>query len=392
MFKIVKALFLVICAFLLVSLSIPKGSAGDISDNDLPYVPRYPDAVMISYENYEMGEVPENWEEGDWDLDFYEMLNLEDIEIDGTNVIVTYRTEAYFGDIERFYGLLGYPEGVERMFDAGWMIKESWGVSLPDRDIGNVVFWRVEPVNSILFIWLWKLDVDNFTTIKIAHFTLSALPEGMSVEFSSSPIEPPPPPSKEFTENNPVRRIIFSLPEHQLYIAGRHDITAVPIPAKPPDVPSAPPGVVYHYIDISGDIIENARATIEFSVPKEWILANSVDKDSIKLFRFKDNQWVELPTSLVGEDNENVYFSAQTNGASIFAIGGESTPSAPPEETFWPAVVESWTSSISAIAEEPQAPEMPQAPYPHPLNFAIVLIVVVAIGALGAIYWLRFRK
>ena len=48
----------------------------------------------------------------------------------------------------------------------------------------------------------------------------------------------------------------------------------------------------------------------------------NVSQSSIILQRYSDNKWNSLPTSLLGEDSNYFYFTAQTPGFSPFAITG----------------------------------------------------------------------
>ncbi|MDQ1254329.1 MAG: hypothetical protein QG646_3560, partial [Euryarchaeota archaeon] len=98
-------------------------------------------------------------------------------------------------------------------------------------------------------------------------------------------------------------------------------------------VSGAPSDGVYKFINIwvgtSGfatpDNIENA--VVEFKVEKSWVQNNSIDKASITLNRFNDTNWDALPTNLSGEDDQYLYFTAQTTGFSSFAITGKAVVS-----------------------------------------------------------------
>ena len=79
---------------------------------------------------------------------------------------------------------------------------------------------------------------------------------------------------------------------------------------------------VYKYIDISlsSDVDKIKSATINFFVEKSWIASQSVLVDTIKLMHFKNGNWIELPTEKISEDAEKMYFKAQTDSFSLFAI------------------------------------------------------------------------
>ncbi|WP_410509919.1 PGF-pre-PGF domain-containing protein [Methanosarcina hadiensis] len=66
--------------------------------------------------------------------------------------------------------------------------------------------------------------------------------------------------------------------------------------------------------------IENA--TVCFKVEKEWIQNEKIEHSSITLNRYSDTTWNPLLTSLSGEDETYLYFTARTPGFSSFAITG----------------------------------------------------------------------
>ena len=75
--------------------------------------------------------------------------------------------------------------------------------------------------------------------------------------------------------------------------------------------------------------IENP--VICFKVEKAWIQDKKIDQSSIALNRYSDKTWEQLPVSLLSEDEEYLYFTAETPGFSSFAITGKANTS--PEET-----------------------------------------------------------
>jgi PGF-pre-PGF domain-containing protein len=67
--------------------------------------------------------------------------------------------------------------------------------------------------------------------------------------------------------------------------------------------------------------IENS--TLCFKVEKTWLQENGIDSSSITLNRYSDGEWEQTPVNLSGEDNELLYFTAETTGFSFFAITGK---------------------------------------------------------------------
>lgn len=86
------------------------------------------------------------------------------------------------------------------------------------------------------------------------------------------------------------------------------------------------PGAVYKNINIwvgnsgfsSPENFENAG--IGFRVNRTWISENGIGESTVTLYRYSENMWHALPTTLSGEDNNNFYFTAETPGFSPFAI------------------------------------------------------------------------
>ena len=135
------------------------------------------------------------------------------------------------------------------------------------------------------------------------------------------------------TNGNPVK---FEFPENVtsvIYVsfdskktAGKTTAIVEMLKAKSALVSDPPSGEVYKYINIwigsSGFAtpknIENA--IVCFKVEKSWIRDSKIDKSSIYLNRHNDGKWNTLPTNISGEDNNYLYFIAQTPGFSPFAI------------------------------------------------------------------------
>lgn len=90
--------------------------------------------------------------------------------------------------------------------------------------------------------------------------------------------------------------------------------------------PADPEGIVYKHINIwvgnggfaNSENIENA--IVGFKVSKEWINENHINMDTITLQHYSENQWNSLETEKVDEDDEYLYFKAETPGFSPFAI------------------------------------------------------------------------
>jgi methanogen extracellular protein (TIGR04279 family)/PGF-pre-PGF domain-containing protein len=91
-------------------------------------------------------------------------------------------------------------------------------------------------------------------------------------------------------------------------------------------VSTEPGGEIYKYFNIQigdgefSDSEDLKNAVIGFKVSKEWINESNINADTIALQHFSKNQWNTLKTEKVGEDEEYIYFEAETPGFSPFAI------------------------------------------------------------------------
>ncbi len=127
-------------------------------------------------------------------------------------------------------------------------------------------------------------------------------------------------------------------------------------------------GKVYQYLSISTNNlattnIQNGKIT--FKVPASWLSQNNVNKDSILMYRYVNNQWTALRTSIVIEDEEHLTFEANTEGFSYFAITGEEEIAVAPELTHEPESIVQQTIRKKSFFT--------------PLNIALILISLAAI-------------
>jgi len=94
---------------------------------------------------------------------------------------------------------------------------------------------------------------------------------------------------------------------------------------KPPIAVKEPNGRVYQYMNITFWNLSAANVEIgkiRFDVNKDWIENGSINKSTILLERYFNNDWQKLKTTLDNEDDNNFYYMAETPGFSIFAITG----------------------------------------------------------------------
>ena len=155
----------------------------------------------------------------------------------------------------------------------------------------------------------------------------------------------PTPREEEKTYENITsgEEVTVEILDNELTITFKKNVSGVKITAKelvekPADIPDAP-GIVFRYLEYH---IENVSAedivkiAIPFDVPKSWIASENIDPVTIKLNRYYEGVWNPLPTKKVGEDKENMHYSAETEGLSIFAITGEKkTEAVAPAPAIW---------------------------------------------------------
>ena len=77
---------------------------------------------------------------------------------------------------------------------------------------------------------------------------------------------------------------------------------------------------VFQYLSIEPSASANKSATIYFQVEKTDLQEQNIAKEEVSLYRFHNNQWMELQTGVVSETDEYVKYKATTEGFSEFAI------------------------------------------------------------------------
>ncbi|WP_292380924.1 PGF-pre-PGF domain-containing protein [Methanosarcina sp. UBA289] len=95
-------------------------------------------------------------------------------------------------------------------------------------------------------------------------------------------------------------------------------------------VSELPEGIVYKSFNIwvgnsgYGTSKNIESPTVDFKVNTSWVDENNINKSSIILDWYDDEkkEWVELPVSLTGEDDQFLHFTADVPGYSSFAITG----------------------------------------------------------------------
>ncbi|MDI3485923.1 MAG: hypothetical protein PWQ51_2309 [Methanolobus sp.] len=182
-------------------------------------------------------------------------------------------------------------------------------------------------------------------------------------------------PSNVATTASSVKRIVAGLEVNYVFTDSGTPVLGVSFDAKddkglvvakvqvlrnnPDGVPS-PSGNSYQMMSIdvgsegtiSSDSADNVM--ISFKVSKQWIEENNIDVSTIRMTRYHDDQWNDLPTTQESEDGEYFYFHAQTPGFSVFNVVGDEITASSEQ------VVAS--ESVAEDVEEPVGDETPDTP------------------------------
>ncbi|MGB9940020.1 PGF-pre-PGF domain-containing protein [Methanosarcina sp.] len=94
---------------------------------------------------------------------------------------------------------------------------------------------------------------------------------------------------------------------------------------KPESIKKPLTGVVYKSFNIFIDndnkqVIDIDNAAVDFKVEKSWLIANGLDSSAIVLNMYEGGKWVEVPITITSEDSRYIYFKAEVDEYSTFAI------------------------------------------------------------------------
>ncbi len=149
-----------------------------------------------------------------------------------------------------------------------------------------------------------------------------------------------------------------------------------------PETISAFKNKLYKQVKITHSNIEKSlkdMAKIHFKVSKVWLNENKVDNNGMAMFRFVENQWVELDTIVDEDDGMYVYYTAQTPGFSYFVIGQKKVV---PVTNLDVPIKES-------LPERKVVLEVVQDQESTSSGWSWVIAIFVLIVVLGAVYWFR---
>jgi len=161
-------------------------------------------------------------------------------------------------------------------------------------------------------------------------------------------------------------------------------ISVTKLAGKPATVVHEIVGKVYKYIDITTKNLKDEdldEVKIQFEVNKSWINNNNIDPDTIALNRYRVNAWERLQTRKTSEDNDFVYYEADTPGFSTFAISGE--VKAEFTTTTVPGITTTTPSELTTTVPITEA-EMGVSVW------AVVIVIIIIVAVAG--FWLHKRR
>jgi len=148
---------------------------------------------------------------------------------------------------------------------------------------------------------------------------------------------------------------------------------------------------VYKYVEITkgpalkDDLIKDAK--IDFKVKKTWLSENELTKEQVALFRYVNNKWTELTTTVGTDDGTYVHYSSGTPGFSYFAIGQKTT------------VVAEGLTPVEEVVTEPGVEPTPGAvpgavvtPESKSLTWLLVVIAVIIAAVIIAVLTLKRKR
>lgn len=105
-------------------------------------------------------------------------------------------------------------------------------------------------------------------------------------------------------------------------------VTVKKYDGKPAEVSVEKSGKVHRYLQIQTQNLEQEleKATIRTQIEKSWVSDNNLEKENIALFKFDESaeEWNELTTNYVEEDDDYNYYDTELDSFSYFALGEKS--------------------------------------------------------------------
>jgi len=135
-------------------------------------------------------------------------------------------------------------------------------------------------------------------------------------------------------------------------------------------------------------LAEDSTVAMKFKVTKAWLSENGLTAANVAMFRFVDNAWVELTTTVGEDDGTYIHFSTETPGFSYFVIGEKDGAVGTPVTGEAPAVegeATPVTGDAPATDGTPAVEGLPSEAPTWPWIVAALAIVVI----IGLVVWLK---
>jgi len=126
---------------------------------------------------------------------------------------------------------------------------------------------------------------------------------------------------KDFDEEFGIKQIEIQVRDEAQDVK----VTVTKHPGKPAEVTKTKSGKVYKYLQIETENLEDKldKGIITIQVNKSWVFNNNLNKDKIDMFKFVNDEWVNLTTAYKEQDNNYYYYDIELTSFSYFAISGE---------------------------------------------------------------------
>ncbi len=168
-------------------------------------------------------------------------------------------------------------------------------------------------------------------------------------------------------------------------------ITVTKLEGKPATVVHEVSGKVYQYIEITAENLgdENvSQAKIRFEVDTSWINENRIDKHTVALYRYANDTWQKLNTTMINETESYVTYEAVTPGFSVFAISGETVKETTTTVTTTSTTLPEVTTTITTTTLPSTTTTLPEEEVGG-IDILIVALCMVVGAVLVVGYWKR---
>jgi len=189
---------------------------------------------------------------------------------------------------------------------------------------------------------------------------------------------------KDFSSDMGIKEIQIEVKN----IAKNVKITVTKYSAKPTAVSKDKSGKVYKYLHIeTKNLVNNlSKAIIKVQVEKSWLNNNSLKRDDVALFKFKENlnDWVELNTVYVEEDNNYDYYNVELNNFSYFVISEKILP-----KTEIPALTGKVVSNTTIPSDKNSGNNIIVK---DKINWILLIVVLFILVLIGVGIFIAYKK